>query len=403
MSSKKNEARSTNPVLASYMKELGAHDTLTREEEEVKSFKELDQRVRDCAKVLAMAPERFFKNWAGEGDAPQDGDQHQDEDPDSNEDGDGSYGKFKSESVQAAHEIWMARKDPQELMDAVMVDGEAREWATITINAVLSNGEVHAGCGPWIQKLRVAQRRYAALRERIVSANLRLVVHMMKQFHKEGRHMHRLDLIQEGNIGLMRAVERFEVDRGYRFSTYAMWWIRHHIQRGLAEKDRGVRLPVHIVDAMNKIGAFIQRQVAQGLPTDDMTISKGTGIALEKVQRVLLARTTYVSMDAKIGEHEESSYADLIEDSKVRPPTEGMESAQLRRDLKEVLETLPEAERTVILMRFHVGEKTDEMTTLAEIGSRFNRSRERIRQLESQALRRMNVHSRHLRHHLNNQ
>lgn len=268
-----------------------------------------------------------------------------------------------------------------------------------TMNSILRNEELHDGCEAWIRKLRIAQGRYARLREKIVSSNLRLVVHLMKQFHKEGRHMHRLDLIQEGNIGLMRAVERFEVDRGYRFSTYAMWWIRHHIQRGLAEKDRGVRLPVHIVDAMNRIGAFIQKQNAKDLPTDDETISAGTGYSLEKVQRVLAARTTYVSMDAKITDGEDMTYADTIEDPTVRPMTADMEHAQLKKDLEKAMKGLKDSEKTIISMRFNLGGLTGETMTLAEIGTKFNVSRERIRQIEAQALRKMNTHPRGLRDH----
>lgn len=405
MSLRKNEEQSANNALASYMKELGAHDTLTRDEE-IRSFKDLDQRVRDCATVLADAPARFFKNWFCEDGARRtevrdpalDGDKDHELEPE-----DGPSQKFKSESVKVAQGAWVGRKPAQDLVSAVMVDGESREWAMLTINSILRDEESHEGCGVWIRKLRGAQRRYSLLREKIVSSNLRLVVHMMKQFHKEGRHMHRLDLIQEGNIGLMRAVERFEVDRGYRFSTYAMWWIRHHIQRGLAEKNRDVRLPVHIVEAMNKIGVFVQKRKAQGLPSDEETISRETGIHLDKVRRVLMARTTSVSMDALIGENDENSYSDIVEDMRVRPPTDDMEHSQLKRDLKKALSALKDPERVVITMRFNLGDRTDETVTLAEIGEKFKLSRERIRQLEAQALRKMNTNSRQLKAHWHNQ
>ena len=284
-----------------------------------------------------------------------------------------------------------ARTLKMSLDDARRMLAELKAMRKQTADVELEVGMSRSQLADTLRIIRAGEYKAQDGQKRLIEANLRLVVSIAKRYTNRGLGF--LDLVQEGNIGLMRAVEKFEYQRGYKFSTYATWWIRQSVSRAIADQARTIRIPVHMIETINKVvrsSRYLVQQLGRE-PTPEEIAAK-MEMPLDKVRNVLRIVKEPVSLETPIGDEEESSLGDFVEDRQTVSPADAAVYTSLEEQTRKVLATLTPPEEQILRMRFGIGEKSD--YTLEEVGQRFAVTRERIRQIEAKALRKLRHPSR---------
>ena len=302
------------------------------------------------------------------------------------------YDYLESQGIDVVSDIELEEENPEDkeldltiAENSINIDDHVRMYLKEIGKVALLSGDEE------IELAKRIENGDEEAKRRLAEANLRLVVSIAKKY--VGRGMLFLDLIQEGNLGLLKAVEKFDYRKGYKFSTYATWWIRQAITRAIADQARTIRIPVHMVETINKL-IRVSRQLLQELgrePTDD-ELAAEMQMPVEKVRETRKIAQEPVSLETPIGEEEDSHLGDFIPDDDIPAPADAAAFSLLKEQLNEVLNTLNERERDVLRLRF--GPVDGKARTLDEVGSQFNVTRERIRQIEAKALRKLRHPSR---------
>ena len=362
--------RATGDAVAVYLREMGKHELLTKEEE-VKIFKRIEKARRKANRIL-NAQVGTYRRYTELGHKILNGEVRFDEKVDT--ESKDRYLKGLEHLLVVLTTRTNASKDPARVYKRFhfkqsVIDGWCEEVAN------LGNEEM-------IKTLKDLNKA----KSEMVEANLRLVIAMAKKYNKRGVSL--LDLIQEGNIGLMKAVEKFEYKRGYKFSTYATWWVRQAISATVAEQSRTIRVPMHMIDTINKI-LKAQRRLLQEIGSEPSNEELGheLGMSPQRVQSVLNLAKQTISLQAPVGDNGNSTIADFIEDSKEESEFEGTEFSALKSKIGELISLLTSRELGVLEMRMGLPDGVNR--TLEEVGNAFEVTRERIRQIEAKSLRKM--------------
>jgi RNA polymerase primary sigma factor len=302
--------------------------------------------------------------------------------------------KLKQWNIRMEKALWEMKQ--YEKVGMKLKDLE--EMGRIARNVKKKVGRMEVECGlssnqikETVRAIEKGEAEAKEAKSEMVKANLRLVISIARRYLNRGLQF--LDLIQEGNIGLMKAVDKFEYQRGYKFGTYATWWVRQAITRAIADQARTIRIPVHMNDIINKLNRTSRTLVQQmGREPTQEEIAEKMGMSLDKVQKVFKMAKRPISLETPIGEEEDSRLEDVIEDKEVISPQDAAISSNLAKRIQKVLSTLNEREEKILRMRFGIGERHDH--TLDEVGQVFELTRERIRQIEEKALRKLKHSSR---------
>ena len=365
-----NQKRATGDAVAVYLREMGKHELLTKEQE-VKIFKRIEKAQRKANRILNATP-GTQQRYSNLGHKIRNGTVRLDDvvDTDSKE----RYMKGLEHLLTVLDGAHKSAKGPERLFKRfhfkqAVIDGWCDEVANLGDEEMIKT----------LEDLNKAKGE-------MIVANLRLVIAMAKKYNKRGVSL--LDLIQEGNMGLMKAVEKFEYKRGYKFSTYATWWVRQAVGAAVCEQSRTIRVPMHMIDTINKI-LKTQRRLLQEIGNEPSVeeIGHELGMAPERVQNILNLAKQTISLQTPVGTSGNTTIADFIEDEREEVEFEGTQFNQLKDKIRESIESVTERELGVLEMRMGLPDGINR--TLEEVGNAFKVTRERIRQIEGKSLRKM--------------